>query len=50
MKKILNVEPGSVTPFAIISDSARNVNIAIDGQMLKSNKLNYHPLHLENKK
>ncbi|MAR78913.1 MAG: DNA-binding protein [Rhodospirillaceae bacterium] len=47
MKKILNVEPGSVTPFAIISNSARNVKIAIDGEMLKSNKLNYHPLHNE---
>ncbi len=45
MIKILNVEPGSVTPFAIISDDARDVNIILDKKMLESNKLNYHPLH-----
>jgi Ala-tRNA(Pro) deacylase len=47
MKKILDVEPGSVTPFSIISDNARNVNLVLDREMLKSDKLNYHPLHNE---
>ena len=45
MLNILDVEPGSVTPFAIISDSARNVSIVLDSKMLESEKLNYHPLH-----
>ncbi|PPR79489.1 MAG: Prolyl-tRNA editing protein ProX [Alphaproteobacteria bacterium MarineAlpha2_Bin1] len=45
MLKILGVEPGSVTPFAIISNNARDVNVILDKKMLESNELNYHPLH-----
>ena len=45
MLEILDVEPGSVTPFAIISENSRNVNLVLDKEMLQTEQLNYHPLH-----
>jgi Ala-tRNA(Pro) deacylase len=40
----LGVEPGSVTPFAIINDHARRVSVVLDRALLDEPILNFHPL------
>lgn len=41
---VLGVRPGSVTPFALINDKERKVQVILDAEMLKATPLNYHPL------
>jgi Ala-tRNA(Pro) deacylase len=40
----LGVEPGSVTPFALINDRAHAVTPVLDLTMLETSPLNFHPL------
>jgi Ala-tRNA(Pro) deacylase len=40
----LGVRPGSVTPFALVNDSAQRVRVVLDRGMLECDPLNYHPL------
>ncbi len=40
----LGVPPGSVTPFALINDTAHKVSVILDAEMLQQEPLNYHPL------
>lgn len=40
----LGIEPGSVTPFALLNDTARAVRPVLDAQMLEEDPLNFHPL------
>ena len=43
--EVLGVEPGSVTPFALINDrEARRVTPVFDAAMMQHEVLNYHPL------
>ena len=44
LRETLGVEPGSVTPFAVINDDARRVTIVLDAPMLEHEILNFHPL------
>ena len=44
MRELLGVEPGSVTPFGAINDTASKVNIVLDAAMMNHAILNYHPL------
>lgn len=44
LREILGVEPGSVTPFALVNDTDRRVAIVLDKEMLGHDPLNYHPL------
>ena len=44
MQEVLGVTPGSVTPFALINDSAQRVAVVLDAAMLEHDPLNYHPL------
>ena len=44
MQEVLGVTPGSVTPFALINDSAQRVAVVLDADMLRHDPLNYHPL------
>src|SRR5215218_4656382 len=44
MRETLGVEPGSVTPFAAINDTAGRVTVVLDDAMLRHAMLNYHPL------
>jgi Ala-tRNA(Pro) deacylase len=44
MRLLLGVEPGSVTPFAAINDTAGRVSVVLDAAMLDHEILNYHPL------
>ncbi len=48
LKAILDVLPGSVTPFAAFNDRhAPSVRVVLDSQMMEMGLLNYHPLHNE---
>jgi len=42
--EVLGVRPGSVTPFALINDTARRVAVVLDEGMLALDPLNFHPL------
>ena len=44
LMETLGVEPGAVTPFALINDPAGRVRVALDAAMMKQDRLNYHPL------
>jgi Ala-tRNA(Pro) deacylase len=44
MREILGVEPGTVTPFAVINDHDGRVRVVLDSEMLTHEVLNYHPL------
>jgi Ala-tRNA(Pro) deacylase len=44
LRDLLGVEPGSVTPFAVINDVAGKVAVVLDTAMLAHELLNYHPL------
>ena len=41
---VLGVQPGSVTPFALINDHDRVVQPVLDEKMLRHDQLNFHPL------
>jgi Ala-tRNA(Pro) deacylase len=42
--EVLGITPGSVTPFAVINDTAGRVTVVLDAEMLDCELLNYHPL------
>jgi len=44
LAEVLGVEPGSVTPFALINDAARRVTLILDAALLRADPLNFHPL------
>jgi Ala-tRNA(Pro) deacylase len=44
LKEVLGIEPGSVTPFAVINDTEQRVNVVLDAEMMSFPVLNFHPL------
>ena len=44
LRETLGVEPGAVTPFAALNDTAGRVNVVLDAAMMEHATLNYHPL------
>lgn len=44
MREVLGVEPGAVTPFALMNDREGRVSVVLDAAMLANEVLNYHPL------
>ena len=44
LRELLGVEPGSVTPFAVINDKALRVTVVLDAAMMAHGVLNFHPL------
>jgi Ala-tRNA(Pro) deacylase len=44
LMEVLGVEPGSVTPFALINDTQRRVKVVLDRWMMEQPLLNFHPL------
>ena len=44
LREALGVEPGSVTPFALLNDKAQRVSVVLDAAMMTHVTLNYHPL------
>jgi Ala-tRNA(Pro) deacylase len=43
LKRWLGVEPGSVSPFGLINDEARHVQVVCDGGLRSSAALGFHP-------
>ena len=44
LNEVLGVEPGSVTPFAVMNDVTSKVRLVLDAEMLALEPLNFHPL------
>ena len=44
LRELLGVEPGSVTPFAVINDRALRVTVILDAALTAHEVLNFHPL------
>jgi Ala-tRNA(Pro) deacylase len=44
MRQHLGVEPGSVTPFAVLNDTSSQVTVVLDAAMMANDVLNFHPL------
>ena len=44
LMEVLGVLPGAVTPFTLINDKARRVTVVLDADMMRHERLNYHPL------
>lgn len=44
MRAVLGIEPGALTPLAIINDSSGLVTVAIDSTLTTAKQLNFHPL------
>jgi Ala-tRNA(Pro) deacylase len=44
LHETLGVLPGSVTPFALMNQSAKDVRVVLEEEMLAEDPLNYHPL------
>lgn len=42
--EVLGVRPGSVSPFALINDAQRSVQVALERKMMSCQLLGYHPL------
>src|SRR5499426_639404 len=42
--EVLGVPAGSVTPFALINDTVQRVTVILDADMMRQERLNYHPL------
>jgi Ala-tRNA(Pro) deacylase len=45
LQEVLGLTPGSVTPFALMNDAQKRVTLILDGDLLKSERVNFHPLH-----
>ncbi|MDP9128399.1 MAG: prolyl-tRNA synthetase associated domain-containing protein [Pseudomonadota bacterium] len=43
--EVLKLTPGSVTPFGLINDTHKRVTVVLDSDLMKSEWLNFHPLH-----
>jgi Ala-tRNA(Pro) deacylase len=44
LREVWGVEPGSVSPFGAINDTAGRVTVVLDAVMMEHQILNYHPL------
>ncbi len=44
MRSVLGVDPGALTPFAIINDSDCLVTVVIDADLMGAEQLNFHPM------
>jgi Ala-tRNA(Pro) deacylase len=44
MRDILGIDPGALTPFAVINDSEGLVTVVIDADLMDAEQLNFHPM------
>ena len=44
MRELIGIEPGAVTPFALMNDAAGRVAVVLDAPMMREARLNFHPL------
>ncbi len=44
LREVLGVEPGSVTPFAVVNDTQHRVTLILDERLMAHERINVHPL------
>ena len=44
LEEVWGVKPGAVTPFGAINDGEKRVTVVLDAEMLRHERLNFHPL------
>jgi Ala-tRNA(Pro) deacylase len=44
LRDLLGVEPGSVTPFAVVNDREGRVSMILDARLMSHERVNFHPL------
>ncbi|MEC7490750.1 MAG: prolyl-tRNA synthetase associated domain-containing protein [Pseudomonadota bacterium] len=44
VQRHLGVEPGAVTPFALINDQSAKINVTLDIEVMAADMVNFHPL------
>jgi Ala-tRNA(Pro) deacylase len=44
MRELIGIEPGAVTPFAVMNDAAGRVIVVLDEELMRHARLNFHPL------
>jgi len=44
MRAVLGVEPGAVTPLALINERDSGLRVVLDADILKADQINFHPL------
>jgi Ala-tRNA(Pro) deacylase len=44
LRDVLGVEPGSVTPFAVVNDRTGRVTMILDANLMAHEQVNFHPL------
>jgi Ala-tRNA(Pro) deacylase len=44
LRDVLGVEPGSVTPFAVVNDRTARVTLILDANLMRHERVNFHPL------
>jgi Ala-tRNA(Pro) deacylase len=44
LRQVLGVEPGSVTPFAVMNDAESRVRVILDEALMRHQTVNFHPL------
>jgi len=44
MRETLGIEPGAVTPFAALNDTAGRVTVVLDAALMEHPRINFHPL------
>lgn len=44
MQALLGVSPGAVTPFGLVNDTGRRIEVLLDEEMMACPLLNFHPL------
>ena len=44
LRDVLGIEPGSVTPFAVVNDTAGRVTMVLDANLMEHERVNFHPL------
>jgi Ala-tRNA(Pro) deacylase len=44
LEEVWGVLPGAVTPFGAINDAQRRVTVVLDAEMMRHERLNFHPL------
>lgn len=44
LKELMNIEPGSVSPFGLLNDIEKKINFFLDQKFLEYEYVNFHPL------
>ncbi|MGG7566911.1 prolyl-tRNA synthetase associated domain-containing protein [Rhodovulum sp. DZ06] len=45
--RLMGLRPGSVCPFGLVNDAAREISLILDAEMMRAEIVNFHPLHNE---